>query len=158
MRMHYTRQIQKDLALVFYYFYILFIKANHSIWWTGVKKNNPSQNKILWTPKDTNIWLLNLQINLPEKYQTFQLSRPSTSQMKLMKISLEAQNYVLQTQTYLEKIPLNINYLLPFHLLQLHEVVRWSGRQIFHMKCKPLSDFVQQKMLCVENDHVVENW
>ena len=44
--------------------------------------------------------------------------------MKLMKVSLEAQNYILQTQTYLEKIPLNINYLLLFHLIQLNEVVR----------------------------------
>jgi len=44
-----------------------------------------------------------------------------------MKISLEAQNYIQQTQTYLEKIPLNINYLLPFHFYNLTE---WSDEVV----------------------------
>ena len=74
--MYCTRQIKKKV--LFFYFYF---KANPIIWWTGVKKYNPSPSKILWTPKKYE-YLTVRSAYLPEKYQKFQLSRPSTSQMK----------------------------------------------------------------------------
>ena len=74
--MYFTRQIKKRFYLFFF-----ILKQTPLYGGLGLRSIIPHQIKFFGHQKSTN-YLTVRSAYLPEKYQTFQLSRPSTSQMK----------------------------------------------------------------------------
>ena len=137
--MYFTRQIKKKVLFIFF-----ILKQTPLYGGLGLRSIIPHQVKFFGHQKSTNIWLLDLHI--------FQKNIRHFNFQDLV-LAKWNENLIGSSKLYTTNSDLSRNYLLPFHFLQFNEVVRWNGR----LNVKPLPDFAPQKMLCVENDHVVEN-